>query len=64
MHDPTLIEITGWCRCLAIWEQNETYILYILHSSVQKPFSRHWANGGTRAGAQALGYINTLHSAI
>jgi len=28
--DPTPIKITGWCRCLAILGQDETYVLYIL----------------------------------
>jgi len=29
VQDSTLIEITGWCSCLAIWEQNETlYFIY------------------------------------
>jgi len=38
------LNIFGWCSCLAILWQNETYILCFLPLtlSVQKPFSRHW----------------------
>jgi len=47
-----------------IWGQNETYILYILHSSCSKTFPRHWASGDTLVGALTLGvrqYILLSH---
>jgi len=31
-----LLNISGWCRCLAILRQNETYILYFLPSLSKK----------------------------
>jgi len=42
MQDPTPIEITGWCRCLA--NLGEKRNLYFIFSAplFKKTFPRHW----------------------